>query len=89
MARSWDEVSGPALPEMLTPVTVVFTVSAVSTSLTVSVPDADSARLVSAKVTAAESVVTKCMSGASLVPAIVTVTLCVTVEPCPSDMETV
>ena len=71
-------VSPPVVPPSVTPVTTAaVTVSETSASVTVSVPLVISAALVSGSVAAALSVDTIWMSGASLVPVMVTVTVCV------------
>ena len=67
----------PPVPVATTPVIETSTVSLVSGSATVRVPDVERPALVSLRPAEALSVPMTLMSGASLVPVMVMVTLCV------------
>ena len=80
--------SPPVTPVTLADRTDAVTVLATSTSVKVSVPEVDSAASVSVSDLAALSPESTVMTGASLAPAMVTVTSCVTAALEPSVMVT-
>ena len=81
IASSASLVRPPVVPDTTTPLTAELIVSDVSASVTVRVPDVVRPALVSAIVALAVSVPTTAITGASLVPVRVMVTVSVALAP--------
>src|SRR4249919_428849 len=75
MARSCASVSEPAFPDLEKALTERLTLSALSGSMTVNVPDLDNGEFVSVRAADAQSPAPTKISGRSLVPVTVTETV--------------